>query len=45
MNTVTNLDSVLKGKRHHFSKEGPYSQSYGISSSHVRMWELEHKEG
>ena len=21
------------------------SQSYGFSSSHVRMWELEHKEG
>jgi len=25
--------------------KGPYSQSYGFSSSHVRMWELDHKEG
>ena len=24
---------------------GPYSQSYGFSSSHVWMWELNHKEG
>ena len=22
---------------------GPYSQSYGFSSSHVQMWELDHK--
>ena len=26
-------------------KKGPYSQSYGFSSSHVWMWELDHKEG
>ena len=25
--------------------KGPYSQSYGFSSSHVQMWELYHKEG
>ena len=25
--------------------KGPYSQSYGFSSSHVWMWELDHKEG
>ena len=24
---------------------GPYSQSYGFSSSHVWMWKLDHKEG
>ena len=24
--------------------KGPYSQSYGFSSSHVWMWELDHKE-
>ena len=24
---------------------GPYSQSYGFSSSHVWIWELDHKEG
>ena len=25
--------------------KGPYSQSYGFSSSHVWRWELDHKEG
>ena len=35
----------IKRQRHHFANKGPYSQSYGFSSSHVRMWELEHKEG
>ena len=29
--TMTNLDSILKSR-------GLYSQSYGFSSSHVRMW-------
>ena len=37
---VTNLDSVLK-IRHHFANECLYSQSYGFSSSHVGMWELD----
>ena len=31
-------------QRHHFANIGPYSQSYGFSSSRVRMWELDHKE-
>ena len=34
-----------KKQRHHFIDKGPYSHSYGFSSSHVWMWELEHKEG
>ena len=25
--------------------KGPYSQSYGFSSTHLQMWELYHKEG
>ena len=33
----------IKKQRHHFSDKGPYSQSYGFSSSHVEMWELNHK--
>ena len=33
---MTNLDSVLK-LRHYFANKGPYSQSYGFSSSHVWM--------
>ena len=35
----------IKMQRHHFAKIGPYSQSYGFSSSHVWIWELDHKEG
>ena len=35
----------LKKQRHHFANKGPSSQCYGFSSSHVRMWELDHKEG
>ena len=43
---MTNLDSVLKSRDiSHFADKGPYSQSYGFSSSHIRMWELDHKEG
>jgi len=42
---MTNLDSVLKSQRCDFTDKSPYSQSYGFSSSHVRMWEVDHKEG
>ena len=35
----------IKKQRHHFANKGPYSQSYSLSSSHVQMWELDHKEG
>ena len=42
---MTNLDSVLKKQRHHLANKGVYSQSYGFSSSHVWMWELDHKDG
>ena len=31
--------------RHCFADKGLYSKSYGFSSNHVRMWELDHKEG
>ena len=34
---MTNLDSILKVKRHHFANKGLYSQSYYFSSSHVGM--------
>ena len=42
---MTNLDSNIKEQRHYFADKGPYSQGYGFSSSHVWMWELDHKEG
>ena len=35
----------IKKQRHHFADKGLYSQTYGFSSSHVWMWELDHKEG
>ena len=35
----------IKKQKDHFADKGPYSQSYGFSSSHVWMWELDHKEG
>ena len=35
----------IKKRRHHFANKGLYSQSYGLSSSHVQMWELDYKEG
>ena len=35
----------IKKQRHKFSNKSQHSQSYGFSSSHVQMWELDHKEG
>ena len=35
----------IKKQKCHFTNKGPCSQSYGFPSSHVWMWELEHKEG
>ena len=34
---MTNLENILKKQRHHFADKGPYSQSYGFSSSHVQI--------
>ena len=39
---MTNLDSILKSRD--FANKGPYTQSYGFSSSHIWMWELDYKE-
>ena len=35
----------IKKQRHYFADKGPYSQSYGFHSSHVWVWELNHKDG
>ena len=32
-------------QRYHFADKGLYCQSYGFSSSHIWMWELDYKEG
>ena len=47
---LTNLDSVLKSKDTTLLTKvcvdnGLYSQNYDFSSSHVWMWDLDHKEG
>ena len=34
----------VKNQRHYFTNKGPSSQSYGLSSSHIWMWVLDHKE-
>ena len=39
------LRKRIKKQRHHFADKGWSSQSYGFSSSHVQMQELDHKEG
>ena len=40
---MTNIDSIKK-QQHYFANKGPSSQSYGFSSSHVWVWELDYKE-
>ena len=39
---MTNLESILKSRD--ITNKGLSSQSYGFSSGHVWMWELDHKE-
>ena len=39
---VTNWDSVFKSRE--ITDKSPNSQSYGFSSSHVWIWELDHKD-
>ena len=34
----------IKKQKHYFANKGQSSQSYGFSSSHVWMWELDYKE-
>ena len=34
----------IKKQRHYFVNKGPSSQSYGFSSSHIWMWELDYKK-
>ena len=35
----------VEKQRQHFANVGPYSQRYGFPSGHVRLWELDRKEG
>ena len=34
----------IKKQRDHFANKSPYNRGYGLSSSHVWMWELDNKE-
>ena len=38
------LRQHIKKQRHYFANKGPSSQSYGVFSNHVWMWELDYKE-
>ena len=38
------LRQHTKKQRRYFANKGPSSQSFGFSSSHVGMWELDYKE-
>ena len=42
---MTNLDSILKSQDITLPTKVRLSQSYGFFSSHVWMWELDHREG
>ena len=42
---MTNLDKCIDKERHCSTDKGPYSQSYGLPSGHVWLWELDCKEG
>ena len=35
----------IKKQRHYFADKDPSSQSYGFSSTHVGMWELDNRKG
>ena len=35
----------IQKQRHHLAYKSPSTPSYGFSSSHAWMWELDHKEG
>ena len=41
---MTNLDSILKSRDITLLDKGPSGQSYGFSSSHVWIWELDQKK-
>ena len=41
---INHMEHNMKKQRHYFANKGPSSQSYGFPSSHIWMWELDHKE-
>jgi len=45
MHISAHLLRWITKQRHHFTNKSSYSQSYGFSSNHEHMWELDHKKG
>ena len=45
MKTYDQPRQHIKKQRYYFANKGPSSWSYGFFSSHVWIWELDHKEG
>ena len=41
---MTNIRQHIKKQRCYFASIGTFSQSYGFSSSHIWMWELDYEE-
>ena len=41
---MTKLRPCIRKQRYHFANKGLYTQSYGVFSSQVLMWELDHKD-
>ena len=41
---MTKLRQCIRKQRYHFANKGLYTQSYGVFSSQVLMWELDHKD-
>ena len=41
---MTKLRPCIRKQRYHFANKGQYTQSYGVFSSPVLMWELDHKD-
>ena len=37
--------NCVKKQTHQFADKGLCSQGYGLSSSHIWLWELDHKKG
>ena len=45
MKSYDKLRQHIKKQTHHFANKGPPSQGCSFPSSHVQMWDLDHKEG
>ena len=43
--SMMNPRQRIQKQRHHLAYKSPSTPSYGFSSSHAWMWELDHKEG